>query len=109
MLIMNKMGIHLLFSFLMGLSPFIGEPQIQQHKPRVIIMTDGEVDDRSSMVRFLLYTCDINLEAIIQTNSVYQKSGHSKEGWLENMLNAYGEIYKNLIKKNPDYPTAAEL
>ncbi len=72
-------------------------------------MTDGEVDDRSSMVRFLLYTCDINLQAIIQTNSVYQKSGHSKENWLEKEIDAYGQIYPNLIKQNPDYPSAAEL
>ena len=27
-------------------------------KPRVIVMTDGEVDDRCSMVHFLLYAND---------------------------------------------------
>ena len=44
-------------------------------KPRVIAMTDGEVDDRCSMVRFLLHTNDVELLGIIQTNSVYQKKG----------------------------------
>ncbi|MDR1525985.1 MAG: hypothetical protein LBS79_12145, partial [Tannerella sp.] len=39
-------------------------------KPRVIVMTDGEVDDRCSMIRFLLHTNDMEVLAIIQTNSV---------------------------------------
>lgn len=78
-------------------------------KPRVIAMTDGEIDDRSSMVRFLLYTCDIELLAIIETNSIYQRSGHSKESWFEDQLNAYEHIYPNLIVHNPDYPTVDQL
>jgi len=106
---MNRILIKLLFALLMVSSTFTGKSQAQVNKPRVIIMTDGEVDDQSSMVRFLLYTCDINLQAIIQTNSVYQKSGHSKEGWLQKELDAYGQVYPNLIKQNPGYPTADEL
>ena len=43
----------------------------QPEKARVIAMTDGEIDDRSSMVRFLLYTNDIELVAIIQTSTCY--------------------------------------
>ena len=42
-------------------------------KARVIAMTDGEIDDHSSIIRFLLYTCNIELLAIIETNAVYQK------------------------------------
>lgn len=34
-----------------------GAPQ----KPRVIATTGGEVDDRSSMIRILLYTCDFDV------------------------------------------------
>ena len=83
--------------------------QAQNNKARVIVLTDGEIDDQSSMVRFLLITCDINLLAIIETNSVYQRSGHSKEDWYEKQLAAYEKVYPNLIKHNPDYPTAAEI
>jgi len=78
-------------------------------KPRVIVMTDGEIDDQTSMIRFLLYTCDIDLEAIIETNSIFQRKGHSNEDWYEKQLNAYEEIYPNLIKHNPDYPTPKRL
>lgn len=78
-------------------------------KPRVIVMTDGEIDDHSSMIRFLLYTCDMDVCAIIETNSIFQKRGHSDEDWYEKQLDAYEQIYPNLIKHNPDYPTAAHL
>lgn len=78
-------------------------------KPRVIVMTDGEVDDRSSMIRFLLYSNDIDLSAIIQTNSVYQKKGWSSSGWLENQIDAYEKVYPNLIVHDPFYPAPKAL
>ncbi len=78
-------------------------------KPRIIVMTDGEIDDHSSMIRFLLYTCDVEVCAIIETNSIFQREGHSKEDWYENQLEAYAKVYSNLIKHNPDYPTPEYL
>jgi len=78
-------------------------------KPKVIIMTDGEIDDHSSMIRFLLYTCDVDVQAIIECNSMFQRHGHSKERWYENQLAAYEAVYPNLIKHCPGYPTAEEL
>lgn len=81
----------------------------QEKKARVIVMTDGEIDDHSSMVRFLLYTCDVQLLAIIETNSVYQRKGHSNEDWYEKQLAAYEKVYPNLIMHNPNYPTVAEI
>src|ERR1700694_5562868 len=106
---MLKITIKLIFSLLMVFVPVLSQSQIREKKARVIVMTDGEVDDRSSMVRFLLYTCDINLMAIIQTNSVYQKAGHSKEGWLAKEIDAYGLVFPNLIIHNPNYPAADEI
>ncbi|HEX8314144.1 MAG TPA: nucleoside hydrolase-like domain-containing protein, partial [Flavisolibacter sp.] len=104
--ITNTMFQKLFFIILISLIPVFAMAQ-KEAKPRVIAMTDGEIDDHSSMVRFLLYTCDIDLLAIIETNSVYQKKGHSKEDWLEKQLAAYEQVYPNLIKHNPSYPTAA--
>ncbi len=83
------------------------EAQVQ--KPRVIVMTDGEIDDHSSMIRFLLYTCDVDVLAIIETNSIFQRNGHSKEDWYEKQLAAYGKVYPNLVKHHPDYPTVEKL
>ncbi len=73
-------------------------------RPRVIVMTDGECDDRASMVRFLLNTCHVELEAIIQTNSRFQKHGHSAERWVDLQIDAYGAVYPNLVKHHPSYP-----
>ncbi len=78
-------------------------------KPRAIVLTDGEVDDRSSMIRFLLYTCDFDVAGIVQVNSKYQKNGHSKDHWLEKELDAYWQVLPNLRKHNPDYPSAEYL
>lgn len=82
------------------------QAQKPKAKPRVIVMTDGEVDDHSSMIRFLLYSCDFDIEAIIETNSKWQREGHSKEDWWENMLSAYDKVYPNLLVHHPGYPTA---
>lgn len=91
--------------FLIGLT----ESKSQTTKPRVIVMTDGEIDDQSSIIRFLLYTCDVDVLAIIETNSILQKKGHSKEDWYEKQLEAYEKVYPNLIKHHSDYPSAEEL
>lgn len=93
--------------FIIGLAGV--KAHAETKKPRVIVMTDGEIDDHSSMIRFLLYTCDMEVCAIIETNSIFQKKGHSDEDWYEKQLDAYEKVYPNLIKHNPDYPTAAYL
>ena len=80
-----------------------------EKKPQVIVMTDGEVDDQSSMIRFLLYTCDLDVKAIIETNSKWQREGHSKEDWWENILEAYEKVHPNLLVHNKDYPTSDYL
>lgn len=87
----------------------IAQAQVKNKKPRVIVMTDGEVDDHSSMIRFLLYSCDVDVLAIIETNSMFQKTGHSNEDWYEKQLEAYKQVYHNLIRHNPDYPTYEKL
>ncbi len=40
-------------------------------KPRVIVTTDGEIDDECSMVRFLLYANEFDVEGIITSSSQY--------------------------------------
>ncbi len=78
-------------------------------RPRVIATTDGEVDDRSSMIRFLLYTCDFDVAGIVEVNSKYQKRGHSDEKWIQAQLDAYDQVLPNLRKHNPSYPDTDSL
>ena len=85
------------------------EPEPAGGRPRVIATTDGEVDDRSSMIRFLLYSCDFDVAGIVQVNSRYQKSGHSDKKWIEAQLDTYERLLPRLRKHNPNYPDADHL
>ena len=77
-------------------------------KPRVIITQDGEVDDRSSLVRFLLYASDFEVVGIVAVNSQYQKNGHGR-AWIDEQLDAYAAVLPNLRKHHPDFPSADYL
>lgn len=77
--------------------------------PRVIVMTDGETDDLCSMVHFLLYANDMQIDGIIQANSCFQRKGWSSEPWLEQQIAAYEKVYPNLKVHDAGYPTADYL
>ena len=80
-------------------------------KPRVIVLTDAEIDDQCSMVRFLLYADDFDVEGIITTSSQYHAHGHKWAGddWMDSYLDAYTKVYPNLKRNDPDYPTTDYL
>lgn len=76
-------------------------------KTRVIVTSDGEIDDECSMVRFLLYANEWDIEGIITSSSQYHWHGHKWAGddWIDPYLIAYTEVYPNLIKHDKNYPT----
>ncbi len=101
---MNKqLIIGLLFLFITG-EVFAQNKAV---KPRVIVLTDAEIDDQCSMVRFLLYANDFDIEGIITTSSQYHAHGHNWAGddWMDSYLDAYAKVYPNLKQNDPDYPT----
>ena len=75
-------------------------------KPRIIVTSDGEIDDECSLVRFLLYTNEWDVEGIITSSSQYHWHGHNWAGddWAVPYLNAYKEVYPNLIKHDENFP-----
>ncbi|MBN1559583.1 DUF1593 domain-containing protein [candidate division KSB1 bacterium] len=81
------------------------------NKPRVIVTSDGEIDDECSMVRFLLYANEWDIEGIVTSSSQYHWQGHRWAGddWLEPYLEAYAQVYPNLVKHDPSYPTPEYL
>lgn len=83
----------------------------KNNKIRVIVTSDGEIDDECSMVRFLLYANEWDIEGIITTSSQYHWYGHKWAGndWLDRYLNAYEEVYPNLIKHDKEYPSPQYL
>lgn len=46
----------------------------QQEKPRVIVTTDGEIDDQSSMIRFLMYSSDYDVAQALFKSMGYRKT-----------------------------------
>ena len=80
-------------------------------KPRVIVTSDGEIDDQCSMIRFLLYTNEWDVEAIVTSSSQYHWHGHNWAGddWIDPDLDAYAKVYPNLVKHDNRYPTPEYL
>lgn len=78
---------------------------------RIIIETDagGDPDDEQSMVRFLLYTNDFDVEGII-ANRPRAREGENKNAArtglaiVQRMVKAYGECWPNLAKNDRRYP-----
>jgi hypothetical protein len=82
----------------------------QSQKPRVIVLTDIEADpdDAQSLVRFLLYSNQWDVEGLIATTSIHQKSRVAPES-IEKILNAYQVVQPNLVKHEPGYPSYDQL
>jgi hypothetical protein len=79
-------------------------------KPRVIVMTDigNEPDDAMSMVRFLVYVNEFDVEGLISTTSVHLKKKSLIEKIRERIV-AYGVVRDNLLKHATGYPTKEAL
>ena len=81
-----------------------------QAKSRVIVLTDieNEPDDAQSMVRFLLYTNQMDVEALIATTSIHLRDRTAPQR-IRQIVNAYGKVHSNLLLHEPGYPTADAL
>ncbi len=87
----------------------------QNTKPRVIVTTDGEADDRASMVRFLLTANEFDVEGIINSSSQFHWVGgkgwnafHPVE-WVKDYIELYAKVYDNLLLHDSDYPSPEYL
>ncbi len=83
---------------------------------RLIIETDagGDPDDEQSLVRFLLYANEWDVEAII-ANRPHARDGENLNpertglGIVRRQLAAYRDCWPNLTKHDPRYPSAEQL
>ncbi len=107
-------------------------------KPRLIVTTDGEVDDQNSLRHLLLYANDIEIAGIVYSASQFHWQGDGGKntlgevtknnmnveengdslteyrpqemGWVEDAIkNEYAVDYDNLVLNDANYPTADEL
>ena len=110
----------------------------QPVRPRIIVTADPELDDNNSLIRFLLYSSDLNIEGLIYASSQFHWKGDGKgtkwfvpgreytrfglnlcpcESWrwakderfIHDAVEAYAKVYPNLIVHNANYPAPGEL
>lgn len=101
-------------------------------KIRTAVTTDMESDDLASLVRYILYTNDLDNQGLIYTSSKFHWEGDGKStefflphreyntsqtSWRptgtttieEHLLKAYAEVYSQLRQHDPTYPTPEHL
>ena len=79
-------------------------------KPRVLVLSDIEADpdDTQSLIRFLLYCNEWDVEGLIATTSIHQQSRVAPESMLR-ILEAYRKVQPNLLLHEKGYPSYEQL
>lgn len=84
--------------------------QITSYKPRIINTTDlgADPDDKQSMVRQLVCANEFEIEGLIVSTGCWRKN-QSNTDMLDKIVDAYAEVYPNLMVHANDYPSPEYL
>src|SRR5262245_63339638 len=90
--------------------PAASQPDPFVARPRVLVMTDiaNEPDDQMSMVRFLLYSNEWDVEGLVASTSTWMKE-RVRPDVIKSVIDAYEQVRTNLLKQASGFPTAAWL
>ena len=96
-----------------ALAAFAADPAVVDNftgRPRVIVLSDigNEPDDQMSLVRFLLYSNQFEVESLVATTSTWQKKAVRPE-IMHSVIDAYGKVQGNLLQHGKGWLTAQEL
>lgn len=96
-----------------AVSAAAGSPEMtfqKLEKPRVVVLTDitNEPDDEESMVRFLVYANEYDVEGLIATTSVWLRD-KVRPSNIRERIEAYRKVRPNLLKHKGGYPPADDL
>jgi len=87
-------------------------PRAENARLRLLIETDagGDPDDEQSLVRFLLYANEWDVEGIIANRPVTRRPENKNPegtglGIVRRLLDAYGQCRPNLVQHDTRYPT----
>ena len=84
--------------------------QTPPQKHRVLVLTDieNEPDDAMSMVRFLTYANQWDVEGLLATTSTHQRN--KTAAWrIRQIVRAYGQVRNNLLLHEKGYPDTSYL
>jgi Protein of unknown function (DUF1593) len=78
--------------------------------PRVVVISDigNEPDDQMSLVRLLLYSNELDIEALIASTSTWQKTAVHPET-MHSLVAAYGVVRPNLLLHAKGWPEVEYL
>jgi hypothetical protein len=89
-------------------TPALVDPYVS--RARVVVMTDiaNEPDDQMSLVRFLLYSNQWDVEGLVATTSTWLRE-KPRPDVVHQVLDAYEKVQPNLLRHAPGFPPAATL
>src|SRR5581483_6496669 len=78
--------------------------------PRLIVISDigNEPDDQMSLIRLLVYSNQLDIEALIAATSTWQKNIVHPET-MHTLIKAYGSVRPNLLMHAAGWPLAQDL
>lgn len=81
-----------------------------EDRPRIFILTDisNEPDDEESLVRFLVYANEFDVEGLVATTSTWLRQA-PREDLIRRQISAYEEVLPNLRRHAAGYPSADYL
>ena len=81
-----------------------------QEKPRIFVLTDieNEPDDAMSMVRFLVYANNYDVEGLAATTSIHQRNEVATYR-IREIVEAYAKVRENLETHEPGFPSGDYL
>ncbi|MBL9139449.1 MAG: DUF1593 domain-containing protein [Verrucomicrobiales bacterium] len=82
----------------------------QADRARVLVLTDisNEPDDEESMVRFLVYANEYDVEGLVATTSTWLRT-KTREDLIRRQIDAYGQVHPNLSRHAPGFPAREDL
>lgn len=98
----------LLFSLVAGTLLAQTDPWVA--KNRVLVLTDiaNEPDDQMSMVRFLVYSNEFDIEGLVASTSTWMKNRVRPDVILK-VIDSYAEVRPSLLQHSPDFPAVEAL
>ena len=99
-----------LSSFLISAKLLNDQPSATSSPARMLVLTDIEADpdDAQTLIRLLLYVNQIDLEGLVATTSVHQKTMVAPET-IHKILTAYEKVHHNLSQHEAGFPSADSL
>lgn len=131
---MKNLGCLLFLCFLINVGQEAVAKDSTVQKPRIIVTTDGEVDDMDSFIRMLIYTNEFKVEGLVYSSSMWHYKGDGKgtkftsempmtakmygaitdlrwvgTTWMQEMIDKYAKVYPNLLLHDKSYPSPEYL